>query len=257
MLILISPAKTFAKQVKCAHRLPATIPVFVTEARQLVASSLELSSQTLKKELLLTAKTLPEAQRNLATFFDEGTPEEQALLNYSGMVYKKLGAGSLTEEDWRYAVDHLRMTSFVYGLLRPTDLIRPYRMEGTARLPMLEGERVFDFWRDRLTKPFIEAIRAAGGTLLYLASDEMRGLFHWEEVRRALRVITPSFYVRRPDGGLKQIVVYTKMARGTMAGTLLRQPTEDLAAVQALTPEGFVYSPAESTADEWVYVLES
>lgn len=104
MLILISPAKTFAKQAKCAHRLPATTPRFAEEARQLVASSLELSSQTLKKELLLTAKTLPEAQRNLATFFDEGTPEEQALLNYSGMVYKKLAAGSLTEEDWRYAV---------------------------------------------------------------------------------------------------------------------------------------------------------
>ena len=250
MLILISPAKTFAKQVKCAHRLPATIPVFVTEARQLVASSLELSSQTLKKELLLTAKTLPEAQRNLATFFDEGTPEEQALLNYSGMVYKKLGAGSLTEEDWRYAVDHLRMTSFVYGLLRPTDLIRPYRMEGTARLPMLEGERVFDFWRDRLTKPFIEAIRAAGGTLLYLASDEMRGLFHWEEVERSVEVITPTFLTRQRDGSLRQTVIYTKMARGEMAREVLRQRITQPKELHRLTPAGFLY-----TGEGWDYIL--
>ena len=250
MLILISPAKTFAKQVKCAHRLPATIPVFVTEARQLVASSLELSSQTLKKELLLTAKTLPEAQRNLATFFDEGTPEEQALLNYSGMVYKKLGAGSLTEEDWRYAVDHLRMTSFVYGLLRPTDLIRPYRMEGTARLPMLEGERVFDFWRDRLTKPFIEAIQATGGKLLYLASDEMRGLFHWEEVERSVEVITPTFLTRQRDGSLRQTVIYTKMARGEMAREVLRQRITQPEELQRLTPAGFLY-----TGEGWDYIL--
>lgn len=250
MLILISPAKTFAKQVKCAHRLPATTPRFAEEARQLVASSLELSSQTLKKELLLTAKTLPEAQRNLATFFDEGTPEEQALLNYSGMVYKKLGAGSLTEEDWRYAVDHLRMTSFVYGLLRPTDLIRPYRMEGTARLPMLEGERVFDFWRDRLTKPFIEAIRAAGGTLLYLASDEMRGLFHWEEVERSVEVITPTFLTRQRDGSLRQTVIYTKMARGEMAREVLRQRITQPEELHRLTPAGFLY-----TGEGWDYIL--
>ena len=250
MLILISPAKTFAKQVKCAHRLPATTPRFAEEARQLVASSLELSSQTLKKELLLTAKTLPEAQRNLATFFDEGTPEEQALLNYSGMVFKKLGAGSLTEEDWRYAVDHLRMTSFVYGLLRPTDLIRPYRMEGTARLPMLEGERVFDFWRDRLTKPFIEAIRAAGGTLLYLASDEMRGLFHWEEVERSVEVITPTFLTRQRDGSLRQTVIYTKMARGEMAREVLRQRITQPEELHRLTPAGFLY-----TGEGWDYIL--
>lgn len=250
MLILISPAKTFAKQVKCAHRLPATIPVFVTEARQLVASSLELSSQTLKKELLLTTKTLPEAQRNLATFFDEGTPEEQALLNYSGMVYKKLGAGSLTEEDWRYAVDHLRMTSFVYGLLRPTDLIRPYRMEGTARLPMLGGERVFDFWRDRLTKPFIEAIQATGGKLLYLASDEMRGLFHWEEVERSVEVITPTFLTRQRDGSLRQTVIYTKMARGGMAREVLRLRITQPEELQRLTPAGFLY-----TGEGWDYIL--
>lgn len=250
MLILISPAKTFAKQVKCAHRLPATIPVFVTEARQLVASSLELSPQELKKELLLTAKTLPEAQRNLVTFFDEDTPEEQALLNYSGMVYKKLAAGSLTEEDWRYAVDHLRMTSFVYGLLRPTDLIRPYRMEGTARLPMLEGERVFDFWRDRLTKPFIEAIRAAGGTLLYLASDEMRGLFHWEEVERSVEVITPTFLTRQRDGSLRQTVIYTKMARGEMAREVLRQRISRPEELHRLTPAGFLYA-----GEGWDYIL--
>ena len=250
MLILISPAKTFAKQAKCAHRLPATIPMFVTEARQLVASSLELNPQALKKELLLTAKTLPEAQRNLATFFDEGTPEEQALLNYSGMVFKKLGAGSLTEENWRYAVDHLRMTSFVYGLLRPTDLIRPYRMEGTARLPMLEGERVFDFWRDRLTKPFIEAIRAAGGTLLYLASDEMRGLFHWEEVERSVEVITPTFLTRQRDGSLRQTVIYTKMARGEMAREVLRQRITQPGELHRLTPAGFLY-----TGDGWDYIL--
>lgn len=250
MLILISPAKTFAKRLPSAPLLPTTSPRYLAEARQLVASSLELSASELKKELLLTAKTLPEAQRNLRAFFDEGTPEGQALSNYSGMVFKKLRAETFTEDDWRYAEDHLRMTSFIYGLLRPTDSIRPYRMEGTARLPMLEGERVFDFWRDRLTRPFIEAIQAAGGTLLYLASDEMRGLFHWEQVVAAVRVITPTFLTRQADGSLRQTVIYTKMARGEMAGAVLRERITEAEGLKGLTPAGFHYA-----GEGWDYVL--
>ena len=81
----------------------------------------------------------------------------------------------------------------------------------------------FDYWRDRLTPYLIEEVKRAGGTLLFLASDEMRGLFHWAEVERAVRVITPTFLVRQPTGRLKQIVVYTKMARGAMAGEVIRQ----------------------------------
>lgn len=251
MLVLISPAKTFAPRPARSHALPTSQPTFVAEARQLVASSLELSPEELKKQLLLTPKTLASARKHLLTFFDEGTPEEQALLSYSGMVYKKLDAPSFSPEDWQYASEHLLMTSFVYGLLRPTDAIRPYRMEGTARLPMLSGERVFDYWRDRLTAPFIDAIQQAGGRLLYLASDEMRGLFHWEEVERAVEVITPTFLTRRPDGSLRQTVIYTKMARGAMARAVLRGRITDPEALHSLVPEGFRYS-----GSAWDYLLD-
>lgn len=257
MLLLISPAKTFTQRKRLAAHFTHTRARFQSEAERIIAQSLRLSAEELGRALGLSPKLSEEVYRRQRSFFDEGTPEQQALLSYSGMVYRKLDAPTLSAGEWHYATEHLLMTSFAYGLLRPSDLIRPYRMEGTVRLPEIGEGRLFDYWRDLLTPVLIERGQACGGTLLFLASDEMRGLFHWEEVRRALRVITPSFYVRRPDGGLKQIVVYTKMARGTMAGTLLRQPTEDLAAVQALQPEGFVYSPAESTADEWVYVLES
>lgn len=98
-------------------------------------------------------------------------------------------------------------------------------------------------------------MKRAGGTLLFLASDEMRGLFHWAEVERAVRVITPNFLVRQPTGRLKQIVVYTKMARGAMAGEVIRQRLEDEEALRALTPEGFVFVPEESTDRDWTFVL--
>ena len=72
-------------------------------------------------------------------------------------------------------------TSFVYGLLSPETAIRYDRMEGAVQLPDLFDGRLFDYWRDRLTPYLIEEVKRAGGTLLFLASDEMRGLFHWAE----------------------------------------------------------------------------
>lgn len=100
------------------------------------------------------------------------------------------------------------MTSFVYGLLRPSDLIRPLSYGGTAHIPGIGEGRIFDFWRDRLTPLFIEEVKRRGGTLLYLASDEMRQLFHWAEVEEggAGDHLT-NFLVRQPDGRLKQIVI--------------------------------------------------
>lgn len=257
MLLLISPAKTFSQRKKLAPHFSHSTAPFAAQAEALIAQSLRLSPEELGKALGLSPKLREEVYHRQRCFFDEGTPQQQALLSYSGMVFKKLDALSLSPEAWQYAQEHLLMTSFAYGLLRPADLIRPYRMEGSVRLPELGTGRIFDYWRDLLTPYLIERCRAVGGRLFFLASDEMRGLFHWEEVEQALEVITPSFYVRQPNGSLKQIVIYTKMARGTMTGQLLRQPTEDRAALQALQPEGFVYSPSESTAQQWVYVLES
>ena len=154
------------------------------------------------------------------------------------------------------AGERLRMTSFVYGLLRPSDQIRPYRMEGGIHLPLCgEGERLFDYWRDRLTPLLIEEGKRQGGTLLYLASEEMRQLFHWAEVERQLRVLSPTFLTVQPDGRHKQIVIYTKMARGTLAGEVIRRglTTED--EVKACSPEGFCFAPEHSTERDWTFLL--
>ena len=222
MLLLISPAKTFTQRKRLAAHF----------TERIIAQSLRLSAEELGRALGLSPKLGEEVYRRQRSFFDEGTPEQQALLSYSGMVYRKLDAPTLSAEEWHYATEHLLMTSFAYGLLCPSDLIRPYRMEGTVRLAELGEGRLFDYWRDLLTPVLIERGQACGGTLLFLASDEMRGLFHWEEVRRALRVITPSFYVRlyqdgpRHDGGDAAAPAYRGRgcAQGAHARGLRLQP---------------------------------
>ena len=255
MLILISPAKTFSSKAKLSERFPASSPRFLEEAHEIIGASLSLSQEELGRMLSLSPKLSKEVYHTQRTFFDDGVKELQAPLNYSGMVYRKLSAGTLSAEEWAYAEDHLRMTSFVYGLLRPSDLIRPYRMEGTAHIPGIGEGRIFDFWRDRLTPLFIEEVKRQGGTLLYLASEEMRQLFHWAEVERQLRVLSPTFLTVQPDGRHKQIVVYTKMARGTLTSEVIRRglTTED--EVKACRPEGFSFAPEHSTERDWTFLL--
>ncbi len=111
-------------------------------------------------------------------FHDEGTTGLPALSAYTGMVFKHIAPQDFTTEDWTYAQSHPFITSFLYGLLRPADRIRNYRLEGHVKLPE-EGHTLFAYWRARLTDTFISAIRQQGGILVNLASAEMKNLFDW------------------------------------------------------------------------------
>lgn len=256
MLTLISPAKGFVAAAKVRCPLTPTAPTFEREAAELIEASLRLGEDSFGHELGLSAKLRPELwsrQQQWSGRADEGTP---ALATYTGAVFRKLSAETLTVDQWQYAQQHLRLTSFAYGLLRPSDRIRPYRMEGGAHLGGIGVDRVFDYWRDKLTPALIEATERTGGVLVNLASAEMRDLFHWSEVEQRLRVITPQFLLRTEAGRLVQRVTYVKMARGEMVGALLRSQLSDPESLKALTPEGYVYDPAESEGDNWTFVRE-
>lgn len=251
MICLISPAKTFAKKVLRPTELA---PRFKTESLEIAEQALRLDEPTLAKQLKINPKMATDARRDWLQFASEESPTGAALLMYSGMVYKKLDAKSFDEEDWRFAEDCLRMCSFTYGLLTPKTAIRPYRMEGTLRLD--DGVSVFDYWKDKLTPVLLDEAKARGGTLINLASDEMQRLFHWSELKSALRIINIIFMLRKSDGSLKTIVVYCKMARGAMMHEIIKRQIQDPEELKSLTPEGFVYAPEYSTDSDWYYLLD-
>ena len=101
-----------------------------------------------------------------------------------GAVFKRILPKDFSAEDFRYAQEHLRITSFLYGLLRPLDGIKPYRLEGDVRLPEKGGISMFDYWKPLLTDYFIEEIKNCGGVLINLASAEMKDLFDWKRVEQ-------------------------------------------------------------------------
>ncbi len=251
MMILLSCAKTMGRVV--SENIPfITQPLYNREAAGI---ALEMARFT-RNELAALLRVNPKIARDNYNFYQEfHSPENSpwpALLSYTGMVFKRLNPGDFTVEEYRYAQEHLRITSFCYGLLRPMDAIKPYRLEGDVKIPEWDGLRLFDFWKVRLTDLFIRQIEEQGGILLNLASAEMRNLFQWERVRESVTVITPEFLSWKNDR-LRSIVIYTKMCRGEMARYVVKNRVEEPEALKHFTWEGFEYDNRRSVGNNWVF----
>ncbi len=253
MLLFISCAKTMTGRSRL--QVPfTTIPRFETEARENAMEMSMFSSDELSRLLHVNSKIAAENCLRYQDFLSADTPPLSALLAYTGIVFKRIDAATFTSEDWAYAQEHLLITSFLYGLLRPLDLIKPYRLEGDVRLPK-HGCTMFDYWKPILTDWFIEAIRKQGNTLVNLASAEMKDLLYWKRVEENVQVITPEFLVQK-GGKPKSVTVYAKMCRGEMTRFLLMNRIEDTGQIKTFEWEGFTYRHELSSPQHPVFVLE-
>ena len=240
MLILLSCAKTMSDVSKV--KVPfITLPRFQKEASEVALRMSQFSVEELERLLRVNSKIAVENYKRYQAFHAEDTRELPALLAYTGIVFKRLNPKDFSEADFRYAQDHLRLTSFCYGLLRPLDAIRPYRLEGDVKLPEQGDQTMFSYWQSRLTDEFLEEIKAHGGILCNLASDEMRGLFDWKRIEKEVTVITPEFHVWK-NGKLATVVVYTKMSRGEMTRFILKNRIESPQDLKSFQWEGFEFN---------------
>ena len=188
----------------------------------------------------------------LQSELQSSTKELPALLAYTGIVFKRLNAKDFSKVEFEYAQEHLRLTSFCYGLLRPLDVIRSYRLEGDVVLPEPGNQTMFSYWQSRLTDVFIEDIKKAGGILCNLASDEMKSLFDWKRVEKEVHVITPEFQVWK-NGKLASIVIYIKMSRGEMTRFILKNRIENPEDLKSFSWEGFEFNESLSNEKKFVF----
>ncbi len=254
MLILLSCAKTMCE--KCEAKPPViTRPLFLEEARRCAAELSGISVEDLARLLHVPPHTALDNQLRYREFQRSDKQGIPALLAYTGVVFKHIAPDKFSDDDFLFAQDHLRITSFLYGLLRPLDGILPYRLEGNVRLSENDDKSMFEFWRSRLTDTLISDTKAAGSTLCNLASAEMRNLFDWKRVEKETRVITPEFRVNK-EGRLKTIVIYAKMMRGEMTRFILKNRISNPDELKHFeSVEGFSYSPEHSTAERPLFFV--
>lgn len=232
-----------------------TTPRYMEQASEIALYMSQRNVSELEKILKVKTNLALENKLRYEVFHASDTEVLPAILAYTGIVFKHIAPESFTKDDFDYAQSHLWLTSFIYGLLRPLDQIKNYRLEGDARLEELGGINIFDFWKDKLTNLFIESIRESGGVLVYLASEEMKRLFHWQKVEKAVRIITPEFKVYKGDK-LKTVVVYAKMCRGEMTRYILQHKITDTPSLKDFNWGGFAYREELSTDKQMVFVSD-
>ena len=252
MLTVISPAKTLdfdSPPVTDAH----TQPAHLTQSRKLVRRLRELSAADLSRLMKISDDL---AQLNRDRYKHWKTPfrsenARQALFAFKGDVYIGLDAGSMQPEDLEFAQDHLRILSGLYGLLRPLDLMQPYRLEMGTRLDTDQGSNLYQFWGDRITRSLNQELQqTSSATLINLASGE-----YFKSVKPALLkadIVTPAFREFR-DGEYKFIQFYAKKARGLMARYLVDQRIDKPEGLKDFDYEGYKYNASLSTAKDWVF----
>ena len=251
MQILLSCAKDMIAQAECA-KIQQTEPLFlqqaINNAREMAAYSAEELSSMLKINAQLGAI-------NKMRYNDFMLPQTTlpAVLAYSGIAYKYLNAQSFSKKQMNFAQKHLWITSFLYGLLRPCDGIKNYRLEGNVVLPN-NNQSMFDYWKPLLTDCLIDSVKQDDGILVYLASAEMKRLFDWKRVTKAIKVIQPEFMVHK-DGKLKSIVVYAKMCRGTMTRYIIENECKHIDQLKDFDFEGFEFHSEDKKAGKLLFTL--
>lgn len=240
MIAVLSPAKSFATLDTAA--LPATEPHFAAEAARLAKAAARLRPAKLQA-LMHISPALAKLNAGRYAGFDaqEARP---AIAAFDGDVYRGFDAPSANAETLAFANDHVRILSGLYGLLRPSDAIRPYRLEmGTAWAP--RGDDLYGFWKARLARRLEEELAVEGsGLVLNLASKEYWGALG-PRLKRGVRVVAVDFRDATPEG-LRFNTFVAKKARGAMARFLCDRRAVTIGALHAFDYAGYAYDPAGS-----------
>ncbi len=250
MLALLSPAKTLDFESPLGT-VRSTQPRLMGEAEVLVARLRDLDLPAMARLLGISEALAALTVGRVAAWRRTHKPgsARPAILAFAGDVYEGLEASSLGEEDLAWAQDHLRILSGLYGVLRPLDLIRPYRLEMGTRLATDRGRDLYAFWGDRLREN-LEAVLGLPRIVVNLASEEYARAARLD--RLGARVITPIFQDLQ-RGTYRVLSFHAKRARGLMARFLvqgrLRRPEE----LQAFGEAGYVFDPKASQGDAWVF----
>ncbi|WP_220814763.1 peroxide stress protein YaaA [Pseudomonas paralcaligenes] len=255
MLLVISPAKTLDYDTPPATAR-FTQPQFLDHAQELIGQLREMSPGQIGELMHLSDKLAALNVARYGSWHPDFTPDnaKQALLAFKGDVYTGLNAEDFSEADFDFAQAHLRMLSGLYGVLRPLDLMQPYRLEMGTKLANARGNNLYDFWGERISGWLDEALAEQGDdVLLNLASNEYFGAVK----RKALkaRVIDTEFKDLKNDQ-YKIISFYAKKARGLMARYVIKERIRDPERLKDFDYQGYRYSAEQSGPDSLVFLRD-
>ncbi|HIF9085323.1 TPA: peroxide stress protein YaaA [Photobacterium damselae] len=255
MLIVVSPAKTLDYESPLVTE-QYTLPELTEHSQQLIEVCRELTPMDIARLMKVSDKIAGLNAARFAEWVPTFTPENArpAMFAFKGDVYTGLAAETMTDEQIAYAQQHFRMLSGLYGLLRPLDLMQPYRLEMGTKLENPRGANLYQFWGNIITDKVNLALAEQGDNILVnLASNEYFKSVKPKQVKGT--IITPVFKDAK-KGQYKVISFYAKKARGLMARYIIDNQIDSIEKLKEFDAAGYYFVAAESTATELVFKRE-
>ena len=260
MLAVISPAKTLDFESQCPTKKHSE-PDFLERSEKLVSKLSKLTKPKLAELMNISEKLATENHRRFQDWQLPFTTENAraALFAFKGDVYTGFELDEYKARDFDYAQKHLRILSGLYGLLRPLDLIQPYRLEMGTSLKVGRSADLYAFWDTQIADALNSALdkskasKSKTPTLVNLASNEYFASVKKERVDG--RVVTPSFKDLK-NGKYKFLSFFAKKARGMMADYMIRERVSDPEDLKNFNREGYTYNEELSEGDHWVFTRD-
>lgn len=253
MLLVISPSKT--QKVEGRTLWSHSLPVLLEKSEQLVNQLSALHPAELAELMKMSPKLAELTYQRYQAFTLPFYPENarQALLVFRGDQFSSLDVDRYTEEDFTFAQDHLRILSGLYGVLRPLDLMQPYRLEMATKLATKQGGTLYSFWNGLITEQLRNTLgRQKNAVLVNLASDEYFKALQPDNL--GCPVLKISFKEEGRNGKPRVIAVHAKRARGMMVDFVIRHRLARVEMLKNFTSTGYLYSGDLSTEKEWVFL---
>jgi len=252
MIITLSPAKliNFETPVSIKEK---TAPQFIEQTNELMGILKKLPVVEIGSLMKINHQQTITVYQQIQAFDFDKTPQKQAGFTYNGIAYSGLNIRSFSKAEIDYAQKHLVILSGLYGALRPLDMIKPYRLEMQAELENGNGTNLYAFWNKTLTKYLSGCLSGDDKIWLNLMSNEYTKVITRKDLPKGTKIVTPVFK-QQAANGYRQVVVYTKKARGMMARFALKNKITDITHLKAFDEEGYTYSEQLSKGDNWVFI---
>lgn len=254
MLMIISPAKTLDYESPLATETH-TQPDFLDDACELIDQLKELEPHQVRNLMSISDKLGQLNAERFQTWHTPFTPDNarQAVLAFKGDVYTGLDAESFSNEDFSFAQKHLRILSGLYGLLKPLDLMQPYRLEMGTRFENTRGKDLYAFWGSKITEALNQLLASDDKVLVNLASNE-----YFKSVQKKhldARLVTPQFKDWK-NGQYKMISFYAKKARGLMCRYAIQNRITQADDLKGFNLDGYYFSEDQSDNNNWVFLRD-
>lgn len=252
MLIVISPAKNLYD--RCPVSLEKYSQAdFLPEAEKIVSVLKKKKPVQIAKLMDISSKLAELNFRRFQEWSLPFSPENawQSVLMFNGDVYHGLKAETFTPEEFDAAQQKLRILSGVYGLLKPLDLIQPYRLEMGTNVVIARKKNLYEFWKTKITTKLNEELKETDlKILINLASVEYFGAIDTKKLKA--RIITPSFKEHK-DGQYQMVSFFAKRARGLMSRFIIQNQITDPEELKAFDSEGYYFNNQLSKTDSFVF----